>query len=107
MLAGRTDGANDRLSLKLARPNDWWFHVRSLPGSHVLLLSREGEEPSRDTLKQAAAVAAFHSKARSGGGHSGLLHPGQIRFQGPGAQTGNCSYPQRDGNQGSPGHSNP
>ena len=67
VLAGRTDGANDRLSLKLARPNDWWFHVRGLPGSHVLLRAREGEEPSRDTLKQAAAVAAFHSKARSGG----------------------------------------
>ena len=67
VLAGRTDAANDRLSLKLARPNDWWFHVRGLPGSHVVLRAREGEEPSRDTLKQAAAVAAWYSKARSGG----------------------------------------
>jgi predicted ribosome quality control (RQC) complex YloA/Tae2 family protein len=67
VLAGRTDAANDRLSLKLARPNDWWFHVRGMPGSHVVLRAREGEEPSRDTLKQAAAVAAYYSKARSGG----------------------------------------
>ncbi len=67
VLAGRTDGANDRLSLKLARPNDWWFHVRGMSGSHVVLRAREGEEPDRDTLKQAAAVAAFHSKARCGG----------------------------------------
>ena len=67
VLAGRTDEANDRLSLRLARPNDWWFHVRGMPGSHVLLRARQGEEPSRDTLKQAAAVAAWHSKARGGG----------------------------------------
>jgi predicted ribosome quality control (RQC) complex YloA/Tae2 family protein len=67
VLAGRTDAANDRLSIKLARPNDWWFHVRGMSGSHVLLRAREGEEPERDTLKLAAAIAAWHSKARSGG----------------------------------------
>ena len=66
-LAGRTDEANERLSLKLAHPNDWWFHVRGMPGSHVLLRAREGEEPDRETLKLAAAIAAWHSKARSGG----------------------------------------
>jgi predicted ribosome quality control (RQC) complex YloA/Tae2 family protein len=67
VLAGRPDAANDRLSIKLARPNDWWFHVRGMSGSHVVLRAREGEEPDRDTLKQAAAIAAWHSKARSGG----------------------------------------
>jgi predicted ribosome quality control (RQC) complex YloA/Tae2 family protein len=64
---GRTDADNDRLSLKLAAPNDWWFHVRSMPGSHVVLRSSADTEPSRDTLKQAAAIAAYHSKARDGG----------------------------------------
>jgi len=67
VLAGRTDAANERLSLRLARANDWWFHVRGMPGSHVLLRARDGEAPSRDTLKQAAAVAAFYSRAREGG----------------------------------------
>lgn len=67
VLAGRTDSDNDRLSVKLARPNDWWFHVRGMPGSHVVLRSREGEEPDRDTLERAAAIAAWHSKARAGG----------------------------------------
>jgi predicted ribosome quality control (RQC) complex YloA/Tae2 family protein len=38
-----------------------------MPGSHVLLVVRPGEDPDRDTLKQAAAIAAWHSKARSGG----------------------------------------
>jgi predicted ribosome quality control (RQC) complex YloA/Tae2 family protein len=65
--AGKTDVANDQLSLKVARPNDWWFHVRGMPGSHVLLRVDTGATPPRDTLKQAAAIAAYHSKARTGG----------------------------------------
>ena len=64
VLAGRTDADNDRLSLKIARPNDWWFHVKGRPGSHVLLQVPTGEEPGRDTLEAAAAVAAWHSKVR-------------------------------------------
>ncbi len=67
VLAGRTDSDNDRLSLALARPNDWWFHVRGMPGSHVVLRAREGIQPDRRTLECAAAIAAFHSKARKGG----------------------------------------
>ena len=67
VLAGKTDADNDRLSIKLAKPNDWWFHVRGMPGSHVILKAREGEEPDRETLKRAAAIAAYHSKARAGG----------------------------------------
>ena len=67
VLAGRTEADNDRLSIKLAHPNDWWFHVRGMPGSHVVLRSREELEPDRETLKRAAAVAAYHSKARQGG----------------------------------------
>lgn len=66
-LAGRTDSDNDRLSITLAGPDDWWFHAHGLPGSHVLLRARPGLEPSRATLKEAAAIAAFHSKAREAG----------------------------------------
>jgi predicted ribosome quality control (RQC) complex YloA/Tae2 family protein len=64
VLAGKTDQDNDRLSLKIARPNDWWFHVKGLPSSHVVLRVPAGEEPDRETLKAAAAVAAWHSKKR-------------------------------------------
>lgn len=67
VLAGRTDADNDLLSLKLARPDDLWFHVRGVPGSHVLLRARPGREPDRETVRAAAAIAAWHSKARSGG----------------------------------------
>ena len=67
VLAGRTEADNDHLSIKVANPNDWWFHVRGMPGSHVVLQGKPGEEPDKETIKQAAAVAAYHSKARGGG----------------------------------------
>ena len=67
VLAGKSDADNDRLSSKTAHPHDWWFHVRGMSGSHVILQANAGEEPDRETLKQAAAIAAYHSKARNGG----------------------------------------
>ena len=67
ILAGKTDRDNDRLSLKIAGPNDWWFHVAGMPGSHVVLRVPAGMDPPKELLKQAAAIAAYHSKARGGG----------------------------------------
>lgn len=67
VMAGKTDADNDRLSLNVAGPNDWWFHVRGMPGSHVVLMAAGDRAPDRNTLNQAAAIAAFHSKARGGG----------------------------------------
>ena len=67
VLAGRSEGDNDLLSLKVAKPNDWWFHVRGMPGSHVILQAKPGQEPERKILKYAAAIAAYHSKGRNGG----------------------------------------
>ncbi len=67
VLAGKTDIDNDHLSLKIAKPNDHWFHVRGLPGSHVLLRAKTGEKPDHATIECAAAIAAYHSKARNGG----------------------------------------
>lgn len=67
VMAGKTDLDNDILSLRTAGPNDWWFHVRGMPGSHVLLVGNRNEEPDKALLRQAAAIAAYHSKARDGG----------------------------------------
>jgi predicted ribosome quality control (RQC) complex YloA/Tae2 family protein len=67
VMAGKTDVDNDRLSLKVAGPNDWWFHVRGMPGSHVVLVAAQGQISDRSTLNRAAAIAAYHSKARGGG----------------------------------------
>jgi predicted ribosome quality control (RQC) complex YloA/Tae2 family protein len=67
VLAGRSDADNDHLSFKLANPDDWWFHVRGMPGSHVILQAPPGNDPDRETLTRAAAIAAYHSKARQAG----------------------------------------
>jgi predicted ribosome quality control (RQC) complex YloA/Tae2 family protein len=67
LLVGATDADNDYLSIEVARPDDWWFHADKVPGSHVILRAKSDEEPSRETLRQAAAIAAYHSKARSAG----------------------------------------
>ncbi len=67
ILAGKSDRDNDALSLIGAHPADWWFHVKGMPGSHVILRHPEHLEPSRELLECAAATAAWHSKARNGG----------------------------------------
>lgn len=67
VLAGATERDNDNVSVKLAAPRDWWFHAEGLPGSHVILRAKPDEDPSRETLQQAASVAAYHSKGRGAG----------------------------------------
>ena len=67
VLAVRTDADNDYLSFKAAAADDFWFHVRGMTGSHVILKCPAGKAPDRETLKRAAAIAAYHSKARGGG----------------------------------------
>jgi predicted ribosome quality control (RQC) complex YloA/Tae2 family protein len=67
VLAGAADDDNDQLSTAIADPEDWWFHAENVPGSHVVLRAKPDEDPNRDTLRHAAAVAAYHSKARAAG----------------------------------------
>ena len=67
VLVGQTDADNDYLSFQVARPDDWWFHIRGVPGSHVILQGPAGAAPDRETLQRAAAIAAYYSKARNAG----------------------------------------
>jgi predicted ribosome quality control (RQC) complex YloA/Tae2 family protein len=67
VLVGRSDADNDRLSFRVAKPDDWWFRVHGMPGSHVILRGPPGADPDRETLHRAAAIAAYHSKARDAG----------------------------------------
>lgn len=65
--AGKTAADNDLLSLKVAAANDHWFHVRGMPGSHVILVHESDREPDRKVLDCAASIAAYHSKSRNAG----------------------------------------
>lgn len=68
VLVGRTAHDNDVLSLKLAAPRDFWYHVAGESGSHVVVRNPEGlARPPRATESFAASLAAGYSKARLGG----------------------------------------
>jgi predicted ribosome quality control (RQC) complex YloA/Tae2 family protein len=68
VLVGRTAADNDVLSLRLASPRDFWFHIAADSGSHVVVRNPDGlDRLPRDTARYAAALAAGHSKARDGG----------------------------------------
>jgi predicted ribosome quality control (RQC) complex YloA/Tae2 family protein len=68
ILTGKTARDNDHLSLKVGKPQDFWFHVAGMPGSHVV--ARHPDRPERlprEVKRVAAGLAAFYSKAREGG----------------------------------------
>lgn len=60
---GKNNKQNDYLTLKLAQSNDIWLHTKNIPGSHVII-KRNGLDIPDKTLEEAAALAAWHSKAR-------------------------------------------
>ncbi len=69
VLVGKGDLENDRLTFGVAEPRDFWMHVAGVPGSHVVIRNPEGEpDLPRPVLEAAAALAAWHSKARGSRG---------------------------------------
>ncbi len=67
LCVGTSAAANEYVTFQLAQPEDLWFHVRDLPGAHVILrrLQRDSEIPDEMVLL-AAKEAAAHSKAQPG-----------------------------------------
>lgn len=61
VLVGKNNYQNDWLTLKKANKSDYWFHVKNMPGSHVIL---RDDQPSEDDIKEAAEIAAFFSKGK-------------------------------------------
>ena len=62
ILVGKNAAQNDRLTLG-AKPGEMWLHAKDMPGSHVIIRA-EGEIP-RDTMRQAAMLAAWYSKGKN------------------------------------------
>ncbi len=62
ILIGKNNLQNDMLTTRLASKNDLWFHVKNIPGSHVVVFC-EGGEVSEETVLRAALLAAKNSKA--------------------------------------------
>ena len=62
ILVGKNAAQNDRLTLG-AKPGEMWLHAKDMPGSHVIIRA-EGEIP-RETMRQAAMLAAWYSKGKN------------------------------------------
>lgn len=60
---GKNNYQNDELTFKFATGNDWWFHAKNMPGSHVIVKSENRELPDR-VFEEAASLAAYYSKGR-------------------------------------------
>jgi len=58
---GKNNLENDQLTMKLAQKNHYWFHVKDIPGSHVILKT---SDPDEQSITEAATIAAYYSKAR-------------------------------------------
>jgi len=64
ILVGKNNLQNEYLTHKIANKYDVWMHVKEIPGSHVIIRS---QEPSNATLRTAANLAAYYSKAKNSG----------------------------------------
>ena len=60
---GKNNYQNDELSFKVATGNDWWFHAKGMPGSHVIVKANNEELPD-SVFEEAGRLAGFYSKGR-------------------------------------------
>ncbi len=61
---GKNNYQNDELTFKFATGNDWWFHAKAMPGSHVLVKTEGASEIPDRTFEEAGRLAAYYSKGR-------------------------------------------
>ena len=64
IFVGKNNIQNDYLTWKLAKRDDYWFHTKDIPGSHVIL-QNGGAELDAETVYATASIAAYHSKGRA------------------------------------------
>ncbi|CDF57877.1 Rqc2 family fibronectin-binding protein [Thermobrachium celere] len=61
---GKSNIQNDYLTTKFASQNDIWMHTKNIPGSHVIIKSKNGTV-SDTALLEGALLAAYYSKAKN------------------------------------------
>ncbi|MFQ5840319.1 MAG: NFACT RNA binding domain-containing protein, partial [Candidatus Methylomirabilales bacterium] len=65
ILVGRSTQGNAYLTWRLGHPHDLWLHVQGRAGAHVIVRAKRDEQIPARTLREAAQLAAYYSKARS------------------------------------------
>lgn len=64
MYVGKNNFQNDELTFRFATGNDWWFHAKGIPGSHVVVKADGATELPDRTFEEAGRLAAYYSKGR-------------------------------------------
>lgn len=60
---GKNSKQNDYITIKLANKEDYWFHIKDMPGSHVILRS---DNINDNDIEIAAYLAAINSSVKQG-----------------------------------------
>ncbi len=63
LYVGKNNYQNEEVTFKLAKGEDWWFHAKNMPGSHVILKANGREIPD-EVFEMAAGLAAYYSSGR-------------------------------------------
>ncbi|MDW5300572.1 MAG: NFACT RNA binding domain-containing protein [Sedimentibacter sp.] len=66
IIVGKNNLQNDMLTFKIGKKEDYWFHAKNMPGSHVIIKTN-GDELSDNEYVEAARIAAFYSKGKNSG----------------------------------------
>ena len=89
VLIGRDSVSNDHLTTIMADPDDMWFHVKGVPGSHIIIRSKD-KLVTLEIKKQVAKLAVENSKIKEGKAivvcckakfvkKTSEMNPGQVR----------------------------
>ncbi|MFN8355124.1 MAG: NFACT RNA binding domain-containing protein [Spirosomataceae bacterium] len=62
---GKNAKNNDLLTQRYARKEDLWLHARDVPGSHVVIRRKAGQNFPNPVIEKAAQLAAFYSKRKN------------------------------------------
>jgi predicted ribosome quality control (RQC) complex YloA/Tae2 family protein len=94
---GRNAKQNDALTFRHARKYDLWMHARGVAGSHVVLrLPNRDARPGKPILEQAAAIAAYFSKAQGSSLVPVIVTPRKYVRKPKGAATGAVAVERED-----------
>lgn len=61
---GKNNFQNEELTFKFASGNDWWFHAKGVPGSHVIVKTEGAEDLPDRTFEEAGRLAGYYSQNR-------------------------------------------
>ena len=64
MYVGKNNFQNEELTFKFATGNDWWFHAKGVPGSHVIVKTDGADDMPDTTFEEAGRLAAYYSQSR-------------------------------------------